>query len=170
MFSKDVEKRLPLLQTMPSADTLTAFITQVHALKSASASIGAAEVSVMAEELEAAGKAEDLAFIEKQLPAFAGQITKLVKNVGSVLKEDTGVEGNETPSTESLIPLLRELEATLHSSKADDIDRILEELGEKSQDAKMRKALEKISDDVLMAEYDRAVETVRILAGEGTQA
>jgi len=65
MFSKDAEYRMPFLQALPKADSVSAFVTQVHALKSASASIGAAELSAQAAALEAAGKAGDMVFINK---------------------------------------------------------------------------------------------------------
>jgi len=84
-FCKDIEKRLPLLQSAPGADNILEFVTQVHAFKSASASIGAAEVSAQAEKLEAAGKAGDLVFIQENLRDFADNLAKLAKDVRAVL-------------------------------------------------------------------------------------
>jgi len=81
LFCKDVEQRLPLLQNAPEADALPAFVTQVHSLKSASASIGAQEVSSMAAGLEAIGKAGDAAFIRESLPDFVKQLEELTKNI-----------------------------------------------------------------------------------------
>ena len=100
-------------------------------MKTASASIGAAEVSAQAVELEAAGS-------------------------------DIAVSHNKISATDSFAPLLRELDTALQSQKADDIDRILEELMRQPFDSETKNTLEKISDGVLMAEYDKAVE---ILAG-----
>jgi HPt (histidine-containing phosphotransfer) domain-containing protein len=166
MFSKDAEKRLPLLKTIPNADALPAFVTQVHALKSASATIGAAEVSARAAELEAAGKAEDFAFIEKQLPAFAEQLVELVEDIrpwesaGEV--QSPSIEKNAKQTCIETLPLLDELSAALKSQKAEDIDSILEELMRQPLDKDIKATLEQISDEVLMAEYGRAG---KILAG-----
>jgi CheY-like chemotaxis protein len=55
-FYKDAQERLALLQEPPDETALPVFVTQVHALKSASATIGAAEVSAEAAALEAAGR------------------------------------------------------------------------------------------------------------------
>jgi Signal transduction histidine kinase len=85
MFCNDIDERLPQLQIMPEADTLPAFIIQVHSLKSVSASIGAQEVSSNAAGLEAAGKAADMVFIREHLPDFTVQLTVLVKNIRAVL-------------------------------------------------------------------------------------
>ena len=163
LFGKDAAERLSLLQTVPKTDTLTSFVTQVHALKSASASIGAAQVSALAAELENAGKAGDSAFIGKQLPVFAGQLAELVKNINIALETNASTANSETPSAETLVPYLRELSAALQSQKANDIDRILEELNQKTSDAKMRETLEQISDNVLIAEFDSAIRTVEEL-------
>ena len=91
VFYKDVEKRPLLLtsltlQTMPETDALPLFVTQVHALKSTSASIGAAEVSAWAGKIEAAGKAGNLAFIGKNLSGFAETLAKLVKGIDKALE------------------------------------------------------------------------------------
>ena len=85
MFCKDVDERLPQLQIMPEADTLPAFIIQVHSLKSVTASIGAQEVSSNAAGLEAAGKAADMAFIREHLPDFTVQLAELEKNIRAAI-------------------------------------------------------------------------------------
>jgi HPt (histidine-containing phosphotransfer) domain-containing protein len=162
LFRKDAEDRLPLLQTTPDIDALPAFVTQVHALKSASASIGAAEVSKKAAELEAAGKAGDMAFIRENLNAFAEDLAELSAGIQAWEKtaenptEPSG--GCETPM---LTPLLLELAEALKSQKADNIDRILEQVMGRLRtggpvDAGIKTALEQISDEVLMAEYGKA--------------
>jgi len=81
MFCNEVDERLPQLQKIPEADTLPAFIIQVHSLKSVTASIGAQEASSNAAGLEAAGKAADMVFIRDHLPGFTVQLGELVKNI-----------------------------------------------------------------------------------------
>jgi len=88
LFCKDVEERLPQLQKPPEEDTLPAFVTHVHSLKSASASIGAQEVSSIAAGLEAVGKAGDMAFIRESLPDFVEQLTELVKKIRASMQQD----------------------------------------------------------------------------------
>jgi len=160
LFRADAEERLALLQTVPNADKLPEFVTQVHALKSASASIGAAQVSARAAELEAAGKAGDLLFIQKNLGNFAESLAELAKNIRAALLETTAPETDG--KTETAAPLLRDLEDALVSQKASsDILRILDELNEKPLDQKTKEALEKISFQVLMSEFDNAIQTLK---------
>jgi signal transduction histidine kinase/CheY-like chemotaxis protein/HPt (histidine-containing phosphotransfer) domain-containing protein len=170
IFCKDVQDRLPILKktqeaNLLSADTLPEFITNIHALKSASASIGAGEISTQAAELEGAGKTGNMAFIREHLPAFAQQLAELVKNIHAAItlpEEDVNVSENinQTADISGFIFIFRELAEALKSRNAVEIDRIFEELNQKPLDAKIREVLQKISDDVLMTEFENALKTI----------
>jgi CheY-like chemotaxis protein len=86
MFCVDADERLAQMQKIPETDTLRSFIINVHSLKSASAAIGAQKVSSQAAGLEAAGKAEDMAFIREHLPEFTAHLTELVKNIRAAVE------------------------------------------------------------------------------------
>jgi HPt (histidine-containing phosphotransfer) domain-containing protein len=171
-FCEDAEERLLLLQIAPEADALPAFVTQVHALKSASGSIGAAELSAQAAGLEAAGKAGDMAFICENLPAFERMLREITENIRTALRVDeTAVPDLVSPNSSFLIPnssLFSELATALKSQKADDIDEALERLMLQPMDPAIKAAAEQISDEVLMAEYDKAVEILDRLQKQGT--
>jgi signal transduction histidine kinase/CheY-like chemotaxis protein/HPt (histidine-containing phosphotransfer) domain-containing protein len=85
IFCKDIEDRMRIIQNIPEADTLSLFIINVHALKAASASLGAKDVSAQAAELEAAGKAEDIAYIRERLPSFLQMLRELKGNIRDAL-------------------------------------------------------------------------------------
>jgi HPt (histidine-containing phosphotransfer) domain-containing protein len=85
LFCTDVDERLPILKSVPDAAGLAKFAIQIHALKGASGSIGAAEVSALAVKLEAAGKSGDISFIEENLGGFAAQLEELIKGIRSWL-------------------------------------------------------------------------------------
>ena len=160
LFCRDTEDRLSLLQKTPEADALLAFVTHVHALKSASASIGAAEISALAAELEKAGNDGDAAFIGKYLPAFARQLRELTENIRAALRlNETAAPHSEYPIVDHS-SLFKELAGALKKQNAPEIDRIIAALGEKPLDIKTKEALEKISDDVLMTEFESALKTV----------
>ena len=179
-FRTDAEERLPLLQTAPVTSNLSEFITQVHALKSAAATIGAAQVSAQAAELEAAGRGGDLAFIQENLSSFAEDLAELAKNIRMFLGtpfleapfletpsgapvSDTSSKGDAS-SNEDVASLLRDLENALVSQEASsDIMHILDELSKKPLDQKTKESLEKISFQVLMTEFDNAIQTIKEL-------
>jgi signal transduction histidine kinase/CheY-like chemotaxis protein len=161
IFCKDVKDRLPLLQTVPEADTLLEFVTQFHALKSASASLGAGKISARAAELEAAGKAANMAFVREQLPAFAQQLAGLARNIEKALETKETENSSDSPSFFTDFSLFEELAKALEAQRTTEIDRVLEELNKKPMDAKTREALERISDEVLMTEFDNALNIIK---------
>ena len=167
LFCKDAEDRLPLLQKTPEADAMLAFITHVHALKSALASLGAEEIAAGAAEFEAAGKAADMAFIREHLPSFAQQLAELVLSIKEALKtiepENPPAPSSQADHSSLLIEhasLFKELAEALKKRNSADIDRIISALGEYPLDIKIKEALEKISDDVLMTEFESALKTI----------
>jgi len=174
VFHKDATERLPLLQTVPTAENLTAFITQVHALKSVCASLGAQEISLEAARLEAAGKAGDMSYVEENLASFAQRLAALTENIGAALglhsmwgnaAGKTGAAKKAAADVSAYLPGLRKLAEALESQNVSEIDRILEELGQNPPTLKIGEKLDKISGDVLMADFDAAMETVGEMLG-----
>ena len=169
IFCKDVKDRLPLLQRPLTPDALTAFIIHVHALKSASASLGAGNVSRQAAALETAGKTADMSFIGEYLPAFVQQLAELERNIEKALEH----KEPENPSDPSLLiahaSLFEELAKALKAQRTAEIDRVLEELNKKPLDKQTREELEKISDEVLMTEFDNALKIINKLISSQTK-
>jgi HPt (histidine-containing phosphotransfer) domain-containing protein len=166
---------------VPETDALLPFTTQVHALKSVTASIGAMDISALAAGLEAAGKTGDMAYIQENLPTFTEQLTELVGRIRawektaeehSPAKPAAAGELDIETATPMVTPFLRELATALKLQKANDIDRILDQLMPQTlpgsqADTNIQSAMEQISDEVLMAEYDKAGEILNALLRSG---
>ncbi|MCL2093874.1 MAG: ATP-binding protein [Treponema sp.] len=157
IYCKDAEKRIPLLAELPSKDDLSTFVTQVHALKSASASIGASDLALKASELEAAGKSKDIDLINRYLPAFSDDLLSLTKSIQSW--EKTLILEPEEPGgdEEDIQHLVSDLEEALLSQDILNIDRILDELKSKCLNRSSVEIIDGISDHVLMTEFDEAL-------------
>jgi signal transduction histidine kinase/CheY-like chemotaxis protein len=159
-FYKDALERLPMLAAPPGETSAAAFTAQVHAIKSAAGTIGAAEVSAEAAALEAAGKAGNLKVIGESLPGFCKDLAELVRGIGTALEENgDGLQAGgagEDALADGLSPLRDALEA----KNMKEIDRLLAELEGRSLNAKDRETLDALSDKVLMGEYRGAVEFI----------
>jgi HPt (histidine-containing phosphotransfer) domain-containing protein len=88
IFCQDAEERLEKLSEAPDESGLASFVMQVHALKSASASIGASEISRQAAELESAGKKGQFDFISENLAVFSDNLAALVSRIRTKLTLD----------------------------------------------------------------------------------
>jgi CheY-like chemotaxis protein len=163
-FYKDAEERLALLQQPPEEPALPVFVTQVHALKSAAATIGAAEVSAEAAALEAAGmsvlagNAADMTAIAEGLPKFSTGLSELVEAIGRAMKNEQGIMTNEENVDYVLFAANRALlKEALEAKDMKEIDRLLEEFEQLPLDAETRERINAVSDKILMGEYADAV-------------
>jgi HPt (histidine-containing phosphotransfer) domain-containing protein len=169
-FRKDVMERLPLLGTVPGEQELLPFTTNVHALKSAAATIGAKSLSQGAEELETAGKARDMTLIAGRLSAFCRDLQSLAEQIGAVLDKDGAAGSIEltlvgsvpgglgSAESKDYLPLITELLAALEREDVGTIRRLLLELEAAPFDGKTRELLTAVSNEVLMSEFAEAIE------------
>jgi len=170
-FYKDSQERMKYLRNILDKDNLNLFITHVHALKSASASIGAVELSAQAAYLEEAGKEEDWAFINGNFDRFMENLSQLSDDIADVLElrflADKGNTGGEsfkiTGNMEKLFSLLKNLEKALKLNNAEEIDNILGEINNLSLDKKTTETVNRISDDILITEFDSAIKTINAI-------
>jgi CheY-like chemotaxis protein/nitrogen-specific signal transduction histidine kinase len=169
-FYRDALERLPLLDRPPREQELSSFTAHVHALKSAAATIGAADISKQAAELEEAGKAGKPELIGDRLGVFYWGLKNLTERIGQALnradpkKTETAADSEETG--EDLSPyrsLLTELKEAMEKENIETMDRILEELESKPFDGKTKQILAEISDAVLITEFKEAIEKVVVL-------
>jgi len=196
MFRKDAEERIQkfrffLYESMNNGKFpekhLASFTTQIHALKSASASIGAAETSDKADKLEGAAKNVELAFIQDNLPDFVEHLAELLKNIRAALDlgqgkaaanssgqgflgQIFGKKGADKPQSAKVdssecFSLFTKLAEALGSKNVTDTDRILDELNKTPVDPKTKEILEHISDQILMTEFESAIKTIKELIG-----
>jgi CheY-like chemotaxis protein len=164
-FRKDAAERLPLFSAIPAETTLAAFATQVHAIKSAAGTIGAAEVSAEAAELEAAGKAGDMAAIRETLPGFRKHLMELIAGTEKVLEEKGEEAKTGSGEKKDITAPLSALRAALEARNMKEIDRLLEEIERLPLDAETGERINAVSDKVLMGEYEEAAQTITILLG-----
>ncbi|MCL2758623.1 MAG: ATP-binding protein [Treponema sp.] len=164
-FCKDAQERLQTLRKILETDSfLPSFIIHVHALKSASGAIGASELSAEAAALEEAGKNGDLSFISGNAHKFFDHLSDLMESI-IIYLDANKISGNDSNkvsgSDEKFITLLKKLEKALITKNAENIDRILKIINIQSLDEATKEIIDKISDDVLITEFDNAIKTVK---------
>jgi signal transduction histidine kinase/DNA-binding response OmpR family regulator len=81
IFREDVLERLDVLREAPEEEDMRAFVTQVHALKSAAGNIGALALSADAARLEEAGRRGDAGTIRSELNSFREALIRLAESI-----------------------------------------------------------------------------------------
>jgi HPt (histidine-containing phosphotransfer) domain-containing protein len=156
LYCRDVEARLPVFERVPDIAGMNDFVVCVHALKSASANIGAGSLSEMAALLEKAGRDEDIETIRYNLDTFKGNLSAAIGNIGAALSAAKPASLRKEPK-ERVLSLLAELKSGIESEEFDFADDILETLSALELEDETSASVSKISDLVLMSEFGEAV-------------
>ena len=144
------------------------YITHVHALKSASASIGANRISESAYALEMAAIREDMDFVKANNDSFLDKLSKLLDDIGVVLS--THFTGNkktiEPVDVTELRATLEQMRIALENLEIDEINQTIDKLLTLAQDSEVLPVIRKISQHVLMVEYDEAVSLIEAMLSQ----
>jgi CheY-like chemotaxis protein len=167
IYSHDARGRFELLSAEFAESDIKNYITNVHALKSASASIGAGGLSKAAAELEAAGLRGDMEYIRSATAEFKDALVRVTEQIEIALAEEKGVEpssADKKTSTgnldASVIPALAELKEALRKEDIGRTDRLLAELPLTHQSPGVGKLLSRITELVLTSEFQEAAKCI----------
>nr|WP_325211229.1 ATP-binding protein [uncultured Oscillibacter sp.] len=100
LYHMDGQRKKALLRELAGSD-ISRYQVEVHGLKSASANIGAMDVSNMARAQENAAAQGDTEFIARQFPALMENYERLLENIGLFLEK----RRQDAPREEALPPL-----------------------------------------------------------------
>ncbi|GMO68488.1 MAG: hypothetical protein Ta2A_16750 [Treponemataceae bacterium] len=160
-FCKDIRERLPALDEIETQSDIESFTIQVHALKSAAATIGAAAVSEMAKELEDAGKKGDREKIKAIVPTFTKNLSALATNISDALADyrtSTAAAKAAPEAGGEMHTLLAKLKTALEAKNIKEIDSFLDLLANTATTSEHAEIMDNISGQVLMSEYQKAIE------------
>jgi HPt (histidine-containing phosphotransfer) domain-containing protein len=151
IFYEDGIRKLEEIKTCLGTDDLLLYTTCIHALKSASASIGADKLSKAAWSLEAAGLRKDESFIRMNTEKFLTDFETLLYNIYPVISNNK--KQNEFTSMELLKTELAKLKAAMEAYNILAINEAAENLQSFTQAADIGDVIIKI----LEGDYDEAV-------------
>jgi len=146
VFYKDGVERIEKINQCLETENYSLYTIHVHALKSASANVGAKEISKWAEGLEMAGKRGDIEFIKSNTQHFLTKLRHYLDDLNAKIEE----KQEEKPLNMDVLVKLR---AAIRSMTADDImiiDQSVDELRGVTQ-------AEGILHNVLAGSYDNAL-------------
>ena len=161
IYFMDGKRKIVLLHDLSETD-ITHYQVEVHGLKSASANIGAVDVSAMAREQENAAARGDREYISRQLPFLLEEYEKLLGNIGLFLEKNRQEEvhsGKLPPLSsqelkEQVGTALNELEKFRSKECAGTVEEILAHHLPKD----VEKSLKQIQEQLKLYEDDYAEE------------
>jgi signal transduction histidine kinase/CheY-like chemotaxis protein/HPt (histidine-containing phosphotransfer) domain-containing protein len=154
VFYKDGMKKIGEIMKCLETNNYSLYTTYVHALKSASASLGAADLSEQAKALEAASRQGDSEYISLNNLKFLRNLEILLNHINatlnSVKKQDVPVD------FETLKSEMRKLKEALDTFDFGAIDEIAHSLQEFMQAPKIGEMVENILQNTITGKYEEA--------------
>ena len=176
-YSESKEKQTELSSYFDNQDWAN-YTIKVHALKSASRTIGADGLSDCAAKLEQAGKNGDVKYIEENHPILMGLYEEcqalIAVCTGAKLEEESPSESEAKDNMAQEIPeevwqqAMEGLATAFDTFESDAAESIIKELSEYTRHGhSCKELLEKISRCVEDFDFDAAGEELHRLLGEG---
>jgi len=160
IFCEDGLERIDMIRECLEKRDLKLYTTCIHALKSASAIVGADKLSEAAYELEMAGLRDDLPYIEANNKMFVADLKGLILSISAMLSRDAGFdEALGAPGAQAKAGLVR-LKTALLDLNVGEIDRAADSLSTSARSIEEHSAVKKISNHILMGEYEEAIELI----------
>ncbi|MDR3154889.1 MAG: response regulator [Deltaproteobacteria bacterium] len=113
----------------PDKSGLKDYLIRVHGIKSSAYGVCAAPLGKAAEDLEAAARQGDLAFIAARNPPFLAQAGKLTAELEAFLGESAAANGERERAEAPDPELVRRMVGACRAWDMDGVDRAVEELG-----------------------------------------
>ena len=168
-LEEGAERKEVVVKCMAAGD-LKQYTAQAHAIKGASANVGAEELSSMAAALEAAGRQENIAYFEQNHDSFVSALEQLLgaidrqlasREVDSDSEDGLGGDAGEIRSN------LLELRSALGQLDFEKINSTIDLLLASSLPDNDRITVRNISKHILMFEYDDAETLIGSLLEDG---
>jgi CheY-like chemotaxis protein len=161
LFCKDAQEKIAEINNCLEARDLALYTIHVHALKSASANIGAIELSKAAFTLEKAGQRGDLLYIKNNCTPFLLTLDQLLNYIGSLLSSNES--GADNFDKALFRKKLNTLKNALNDMDGDSINEAIESLLRSSYPNNIKSTIRKVSSHLLMTEYDEAEALIETL-------
>ncbi|MDR1812866.1 MAG: response regulator [Candidatus Fibromonas sp.] len=166
VFHKDVIQKIEEIKKCLETDNYPLYTIYVHALKSASANIGAGEISEAAKMLEFAGNQEDMKYIRQHNAKFLADLQILLDNISVVISANSENKQEKSMDSNAIKNSLLKLKEALGTLDLDIIDETVNDLREFTRMAE----IEKILQNILIGNYDEAVSIIDKYLFQQTQA
>ncbi|MCL1881261.1 MAG: ATP-binding protein [Oscillospiraceae bacterium] len=168
IFKNDGDRAINVIRECAKDEDFSLLGTHVHAMKSASASIGAVRVSNMAKNLENAAKNNDGDFISQNVEKFLEELSMLLEGINVSLtalrvartsrRQLSGIKAKINPTV--VIEQAKRLKIAIDAFDMEEIDATIDVLKKQvGTDNELETLVEEIAGNVLICEFEK-VETL----------
>ena len=166
IYHEDGRKKVKEITDCLNRGDMSLYTIYVHAIKGASASIGAGALAEGAEAMEAAAQRGDMSFIRVNNGGFLKNLESLLNNIEMLLSAQTSGDLDDNVDMELLKAGLSKLKTALNDYDAATINESAKTLQKFTRAAGIGGKINKILQNKLIGEYDEAIAVIdEILEG-----
>ena len=167
LYCLDGQRKLTVLQDLWEQKDYRSYGIEVHALKSASANVGAMQVSNSAREQEMAVNRGDETFVDSHVPQLLQDYKAQLEHIQSFLNNEKKTEGakenTQEIETADLLQKIKDALDSLENFRAKECARIIEDILQYQLLDDIRIKLEEIQTQLRLYEDDAAEQLLRKL-------
>jgi len=167
VYCRDGYGKVKEIEACLNNNNILLFTTYIHALKGASASIGAADLSAAAGDLETAGQRGDIDFIHAKTQEFLMDFSTMLRNIDDALSsEDNSPDLVPPIDISSLKSELTKLRVALVGYDTPVINERTKNLQSFTDAPVIGGTIHNILHYILICEYDEAVSLINKILGD----
>jgi len=166
IFCTEGRQKAAEIDAAYSSKDMHLYTTLVHAIKSASANIGAQKLSEDSDSLESAGRQSDWNYITWHNDIYLTELRTIIENIERALAETAPADAETTANTGQLVQTLNEFKQALQDMNSSVINSGARALRVYSGESGIGKSVQAILHCKTRGDYEGAVALIDILLRE----
>ncbi len=159
-YYRVIDKKCALIQEYESKEQWKEYTVEVHALKSASRQIGALELAQVAEQMEAAGNAENAALIHKITPGMLEEYMFYKGILSPYFAKEEETQSGRRAKKREIEALFAQMEEALDNLDMDAMEKVVKDMGQYSYDGVQKGIFEKLKNAVEDIDTEKCEEII----------
>lgn len=147
-YYRVIDKKCSLIQEYEQKEMWREYTVEVHALKSASRQIGATDLAHTAEQMEAAGNAENAALIHKITPGMLEEYMFYKGILAPYFTKETEAQSGRAADQDEIMSLFAAMEEAMENLDMDAMEKVIQDMNQYSYDDVQQKVFEKLQNAV----------------------
>ena len=147
-YYRVIDKKCALIQEYDQKEMWREYTVEVHALKSASRQIGATDLAHTAEQMEAAGNAENAALIHKITPGMLEEYMFYKGILAPYFTKETEAQSGREAKQSEITDLFAAMEEAMENLDMDAMEKVIQDMSQYSYDDAQQEVFEKLQNAV----------------------
>lgn len=147
-YYRVIDKKCTMIQEYEQKEQWKEYTVEVHALKSASRQIGALELAQVAEQMEAAGNAENGVLIHKITPGMLEEYMFYKDILAPYFSREEEAQSGRAAENDEMLELFKQMKEAMENLDMDAMEKVVREMGQYSYGDTQRSIFEKLKNAV----------------------